>query len=245
MPGRPGRSPSRRPPRELLAVWPRPGGRSTTMACGSPCSPATSWPSRSPGARLREALEHERQELGAIVDGATDLILQVDAEGRVVRLNPAGERLLGTTAAEAVGRTVRRRPRLRGRRRARRGTARSPRSAPSGEPIAYRETAVRGAVPAPVRVAGSYAAAPSDGRPRHAGDGDPARHQRRRGPWRSCARGSSRPSATSCARRSRSSAATPRRCSTSSSSPSSSASYVERIDEATAAWRPSSTRSST
>src|SRR4029453_7243406 len=32
-------------------------------------------------ARLRELLEQERLELGAIVDGATDLIVQVDADG--------------------------------------------------------------------------------------------------------------------------------------------------------------------
>ncbi len=57
------------------------------------------------GARLREALERERQELTAVVSGTTDLILQVDADRRVVRLNPAGERLLGLTAADALGRT--------------------------------------------------------------------------------------------------------------------------------------------
>lgn len=112
------------------------------------------------GARLREALEQERHELGAIVDGATDLILQVDADGLVVRLNPAGERLLGTTAAAAIGRTC--------------GDvlgceaagAHAPLACPlaevraNGLPIAYRETAVCGLGGHAVRVAGSYAAAP-------------------------------------------------------------------------------------
>jgi signal transduction histidine kinase len=115
------------------------------------------------GARLQQDLERERHELGAIVDGATDLILQVDSDGFVVRLNPAGERLLGMTAEAAIGRTcadvlgceiagghalvdcplaeVR----------------------ADGRPIAYRESAVRGSSGAPVRVAGSYAVAASPG----------------------------------------------------------------------------------
>ena len=54
------------------------------------------------GARLRETLERQRQELSAIVDGATDLILQVDTGSRVVRINPAGERMLGVNAAAVV-----------------------------------------------------------------------------------------------------------------------------------------------
>ena len=49
------------------------------------------------GARLREALERERSELTAVVDGTTDLIVQVDEDLRVIRLNPAGERLLGNS----------------------------------------------------------------------------------------------------------------------------------------------------
>ncbi|HSL75968.1 MAG TPA: ATP-binding protein [Candidatus Limnocylindrales bacterium] len=117
------------------------------------------------GARLREALEREREELSAIVDGATDLILQVDEAGLVVRLNPAGERLLGTSAEAAIGR-----PcadvlgcEIAG------GHARAdcPLSEVRvGDPtIAYRESAVRGNGGAPIRVAGSYAltAGPSGG----------------------------------------------------------------------------------
>lgn len=109
------------------------------------------------GARLREALEREREELSAIVDGATDLILQVDEDGLVVRLNPAGERLLGTTAEAAIGRTCAEvlGCELAG------GHARA--DCPLAEvraseaAIAYRESAVRGHAGAPIRVAGSYA----------------------------------------------------------------------------------------
>jgi signal transduction histidine kinase len=107
-------------------------------------------------ARLREVLERERQELTAVVSGTTDLILQVDAEHHVVRLNPAGERLLGTTAADALGRSC--------------GEVlgcdvsggHDPAACPlaevmsTGQPIAYRETAVRGADGGSVRVAGGY-----------------------------------------------------------------------------------------
>lgn len=115
------------------------------------------------GARLREAFEQERHELEAIVNGATDLILQVDADGLVVRLNPAGERLLGADAADVVGRPC--------------GDvlgceaagAHAARACPlaevraSGDPIAYRESAIRGADGAPIRVAGSYSATPGGG----------------------------------------------------------------------------------
>ena len=45
-----------------------------------------------------------------VVDGTTDLILQVDADRQVVRLNPAGERLLGLLAIEAIGRPCAARP---------------------------------------------------------------------------------------------------------------------------------------
>ncbi len=113
------------------------------------------------GARLREALEHERHELGAIVEGATDLILQVDADSRVVRLNPAGERLLGAAASASLGRSC---VDVLGCEVA--GGHRAE-ACPltevlaSGVPIAYRETAVRGAAGSPVRVAGSYAATPA------------------------------------------------------------------------------------
>jgi len=121
------------------------------------------------GARLREALEQERQELEAIVDGATDLIVQVDADGLVVRLNPAGERLLGIGAMDASGRTCAEvlGCELAGAHPARDCPLAEVRA--SGVPIAYRETAVWGTEGRPVRVAGSYATAGAGG------DGESAR----------------------------------------------------------------------
>jgi PAS domain S-box-containing protein len=115
------------------------------------------------GARLRELLEQERHELEAIVDGATDLIVQVDADGQVVRLNPAGERLLGIEADAANGRPC---ADVLG---CEAAGAHAARACPlaevrtTGVPIAYREGAVRGVDGHPVRVAGSYAATPGDG----------------------------------------------------------------------------------
>jgi len=108
------------------------------------------------GARLREALERERHELAAIVDSATDVILQVDEDRRVLRLNPAGERLIGSSLAGAIGRTcadflgcdI-----AGGHREAECPLAEV---LASGVPIAYRETALRGSHGDAVRVAGSY-----------------------------------------------------------------------------------------
>ncbi len=114
------------------------------------------------GARLREALERERHELGAVVDGATDVILQVDEGRRVVRLNPAGERTLGIVAAAAIGRTC--------------GEVLGCAAAgghgeehcplgeviASREPIGYRETAILSPLGGPIRVAGGYSRAPSE-----------------------------------------------------------------------------------
>lgn len=108
------------------------------------------------GAGLRETLERERGELRAVVDGTTDLIVQVDAERRVVRLNPAGERLLGIAAADALGRTC--------------GEVlgcavaggHGPDACPlaavmaTGVPMPYHETAIRGADGGSIRVAGGY-----------------------------------------------------------------------------------------
>ena len=113
-------------------------------------------------ARLREALERERHELGEVVDGATDVIVQVDEARRVVRLNPAGERTLGIEAAAAIGRScadvlgcsV--------------AGGHSENNCPLAEviassvAIAYRETAIRGAQGTPIRIAGGYSRAPSN-----------------------------------------------------------------------------------
>ena len=114
------------------------------------------------GARLREAFERERHELSAVVDGATDVILQVDEALRVVRLNPAGERTLAIEAAAAIGRAC--------------GEVLGCAAAgghgdehcplgeviASGEPIGYRETAILSPVGGPIRVAGGYSRAPSE-----------------------------------------------------------------------------------
>ena len=202
------------------------------MASGSPCSPATSSPSRSPAPGCARRSRTSGTSSGAIVDGATDLILQVDAENRVVRLNPAGERLLGTTAAEALGRSCADvlGCEVAGGHGAKDCPLAEVRA--SGDPIAYRETAVRGGTGSPVRVAGLLRRDALGRRPAAPGRRRSCATSAPRGPSRSCARGSWRPSATSCAPRWRSSAATPRPSCTSSSSRSSSASYVERIDEA-------------
>jgi PAS domain S-box-containing protein len=150
-------------PSMLLAVWPVPGaaldddGLRVAQLARHELGVAFA------GARLREALVQERHELGAIVDGATDLILQVDADDRVVRLNPAGERQLGEAAADALGRTC--------------GDVLGCEAAGghrvtdcplaqvriSGIPIAYHETVVRGSGGSTFRMAGSYAATPSAG----------------------------------------------------------------------------------
>lgn len=123
------------------------------------------------GARLREVLERERRELTAVVDGTTDLIVQVDADLRVVRLNPAGERLLGTNASVAVGRSCRDvlgcdvpgSHEL--------ATCPLAEVMASGVPVAYRETAVRGGDGSAVRVAGGYSAVASSGSDQGAGEG--------------------------------------------------------------------------
>jgi signal transduction histidine kinase len=119
-------------------------------------------------ARLRETLERERGELTAVVDGTTDLILQVDAERRVVRLNPAGERLLGIDVADALGRTC---AEVLG---CAVAGGHGPDACPllevmtTGQPMPYQETAIRGADGSSIRVAGGYSAVArtgSDGRP--------------------------------------------------------------------------------
>ena len=114
------------------------------------------------GARLRETLERQRLELSAIVDGATDLILQVDTGLRVVRINRAGERMLGVEAAAVVGQTCESRPRLRGRRRSWRGACPLAEVMAGGSPIVDRQGAIRAAGGEPLAVAGSYSRSPSD-----------------------------------------------------------------------------------
>ena len=107
------------------------------------------------GARLREALEREGHDLAVIVDGATDVIVQVDESCRITRLNPAAQRLLGLTNADALGRTC--------------GDALGCEAAGghriadcplaetirTGVPIGYRETAIRG-TQGTVKAGGGY-----------------------------------------------------------------------------------------
>ena len=110
-------------------------------------------------AQLRETLERERHELTAIVDGATDSILQVDEACHVVRINAAGARLLGTAPAAVLGRRC--------------GDVLGCAAAgghgddacplaeviATGSSIGYRETAIQGDQGMVVRVAGGYSRA--------------------------------------------------------------------------------------
>ena len=112
-------------------------------------------------AQLRETLERERHELTAIVDGATDSILQVDEACRVVRINAAAGRLLGALPAAVLGRHC--------------GEVLGCAAAgghgedacplaeviATGSSIGYRETAVQGEQGVVVRVAGGYSRAAS------------------------------------------------------------------------------------
>jgi signal transduction histidine kinase len=107
-------------------------------------------------AQLRETLERERHELTAIVDGATDSILQVDEACRVVRINVAAGRLLGSEPDAVLGRRC--------------GEVLGCAAAGghaedlcplaevirTGRAIAYRETAVKGGHGTVSRVAGGY-----------------------------------------------------------------------------------------
>jgi signal transduction histidine kinase len=177
--------PAEFPDIDALHAWTatRPGARGVTLGDGDLRAAVAVWPQARrdldedglriallarhelvvafQGARLRQALERERHELGAIVDGATDLILQIDADGGVVRLNPAGERLLGITGGAAVGRSCA--DVLGCEIAGGHALADCPLAEvrAGGQPIAYRESAVRGHTGAPVRVAGSYAVAAS------------------------------------------------------------------------------------
>ena len=115
------------------------------------------------GARLRERLEQERSELSAVVEGATDVIVQVDAERRVTRLNPAGERKLGVVASDVTGRRCDELLAC--------GALNShPFEAcpfaevlTSGAAIDYRDGTIPGASGDAIRIAGSYCRSPGDG----------------------------------------------------------------------------------
>jgi len=107
--------------------------------------------------QMREAFERERHELAAVLNGATDIIIQVDEDRRVVRINPAGERILATDAASVMGRTC---SEVLGCLAA--GAHRADECPlaevlASGSAIAYRETVIQSTLGRPkVRVAGGY-----------------------------------------------------------------------------------------
>jgi signal transduction histidine kinase len=107
-------------------------------------------------AQLRETLERERYELTAIVDGATDSIVQVDDACLVVRINVAAARLLGMEPDAVLGRRC---SEVLG---CAAAGGHADDACPlaevirTGHPIAYRETAVQGGQGAVTQVAGGY-----------------------------------------------------------------------------------------
>jgi PAS domain S-box-containing protein len=113
------------------------------------------------GAQLREMLERERQELTAVIDGATDAIIQVDAECRVMRVNPAARQLLGAEV-DMVGQLCHQALHCV------EADAHAIDACPlaevihSGRPIAYREASVLDARGTVVCVAGGYSRAASE-----------------------------------------------------------------------------------
>jgi len=150
------------PPEGLLALWP---------ANGSPLDPdgvRVVQLSRHElavafrGAQLRETLDRERQELAAIVVCATDAIVQVDDDCRVVRINPAARQLLGPQAGDSLGRLCSEVFHCT------EAGAHGEDACPlaevigSGRPIGYREAAVLDSSGAIIYVAGGYSRAAAD-----------------------------------------------------------------------------------
>ena len=234
-PGRPRGRLSRRAagdPAGPLAA--RRAARSTRTASGSPSSPATSSPSRSqvPGCARRSSASAASWR--PIVDGATDLILQVDAERRVVRLNPAGERLLGSPRRDALGRTCAEvlGCEVAGGHGATDVSARRGHGAPaSRSPIARRPCAARRrAGPRGRRLRRARPSAA--GGPGGPGDRDPPRHQRGPGP-RGAARGVRRDRQPRAAHAAVAHPRLRRDAPPSRPEPEQQRDYVERIDEVT------------
>jgi len=56
--------------------------------------------------RSKEALRESESSMRAITDSAQDAILMMDPEGRISYWNPAAERILGYTSAEAIGKNL-------------------------------------------------------------------------------------------------------------------------------------------
>jgi PAS domain S-box-containing protein len=150
------------PPEGLLALWPATGSSLDPEGLRVVQLSRHELAVAFRGAQLRETLDRERQELTAIVDGATDAIIQVDEECRIVRINPAAHQLLGARGGDAVGR------RCSGVLRCAQAGAHAEDACPlaevirSGRPIAYREAAVLDASGAVICVAGGYSSAASE-----------------------------------------------------------------------------------
>ena len=125
-------------------------------------------------ASLRETLERERAELAAVIQGASDAIVLVDADRRITRANPAAEMMLRRASTSIVGEICAvalrcgdpgREPRACGRR------CPFGRVLDGGEPIDGAERMVTPAVGEATSVVGSYAvtARGADGRPQAVG----------------------------------------------------------------------------
>jgi len=56
--------------------------------------------------RLQEALAAEQQKIAAILEGVADMLVAVDAEGRIVQVNRAVEEFLGTSRDHLLGTMV-------------------------------------------------------------------------------------------------------------------------------------------
>jgi len=150
------------PPEGFLALWPPEGAQLDPDGLRVVQLSRHELAVAFRGAQLRETLERERQELTAIVDGATDAIIQVDEACRIVRINPAARQLLGLATDAAVGR------RCAEVLRCVEAGAHAEDACPlaevmqSGRPIAYREAAVLDAEGAVICVAGGFSQAASD-----------------------------------------------------------------------------------
>jgi two-component system phosphate regulon sensor histidine kinase PhoR len=150
------------PPEGLLALWPAdgvpldPDGVRVVQLSRHELAVAFR------GAQLRETLDRERQELTAIVDGATDAIVQVDDDCKIVRINPAARQLLGLQGNNGLGRQCCEVLRCV------QAGAHAEDECPlaevirSGRPIAYREAAVLDSSGVVVVVAGGYSRAASE-----------------------------------------------------------------------------------
>ena len=81
----------------------------TALAAGGLIVALTAWIARHTGDDIEEArsaLRESEARLRAITDSAQDAILMMDPDGRLAYWNPAAERILGYSNAEALGRPL-------------------------------------------------------------------------------------------------------------------------------------------